>query len=151
MIEKVAREIFVDAEPFKRELMSFMNMPSGPFARAKQIFNEELDYYKNLFKYEFDAKSYNDYYENMKKEMEAIKEFEVENFLNGIETPKGLKDDLGEKIDRFINEVYNDLIGQIDNNTYNFTFLSSEYKLNDMVSAILEAERNNLKEEKRIN
>ena len=150
MIEKVAREIFVDSEPFKRELMSFMNMPSGPFARVKQIFNEELDYYKNLYKFEFDAKSYNDYYENMKKEMEAIKEFEVENFLNGIETPKGLKDDLGEKIDRFINEVYNDLIGQIDNNTYNFTFLSSEYKLDDMVSAILEAERNNLKEEIRI-
>ncbi len=145
-IENIALEIFVDPKPFKKEVEKFMKMGCGPIARVQQIYNDEINYYSNKKSYYFEPEKYANHFEQLLKEIDESYKNESENFLKGIQVSKNIKEEVYDKIEKFIDNGINRLKNEIKDYELKFEFLDMDYNLNDIITDIMGKEEKSLKE-----
>ena len=145
-IENIALEIFVDPLPFRKKVANLMKMGCGPIARAKQIYNDEINYYSNKGGYYFNALQYKENYDLLLKEINEAYMNESNKFLEGISVSQNIKKEVYEKIENFITEGYSNLINQVNDYTLKFEFLDMEYSLENIIRDVMDKEETDLKE-----
>ena len=145
-IENIALDIFVDPLPFRKEVANFMKMGCGPIARAKQIYNDEINYFSNKNGYYFDAYQYNNHFNQLLDEINEKFSNESDKLLEGITVSQNIKDEIYDKIEKYITNGYNNLIRQINDYTLNFEFLDMDYSLENIIRAVMDDEEKKLKE-----